>query len=100
VTALQLLDLACLGVLFGTWLRLTMQAAISGASRRVEVLASLALLLMTASAGMLILDVFLRDYSPTEGDLAMHASLAVWNGLILIGVIRGTSYSVRRPDAP
>lgn len=96
----QLLELAALSILCGTWTKLTIDAARRWPLEWRQALAIVALVSMSTSAAMMLLDTYNGVYSPHVDDRWLHAALGLWNALILLGVIRGTSYSMRRPIEP
>lgn len=97
MSILQFIDLACLGVIFGTWLQLTMDAGMLAYLGWRQGVATAVLIVMTCSVGILMIEDMMQPYSPRFGEFAMHAALAMWNAMILFRLIRGTSDSVRSP---
>ena len=97
--ALNLLELASLSVLCGTWLKLTLTAMFHVPWTWQQGTAITALVLMTTSAATMLVDAAMGVYVPQVDDRWLHGSLALWNALILFNVIRGTAYSVRSPKS-
>lgn len=96
--ALRLVDLASLSILCGTWLKLTIDALQIRPWTWSQAIAIAALVLMSTSATTMLVDSYTGAYHPHADDRWMHAALGLWNALILLNVIRGTSYSIRRPE--